>query len=273
VKFCYIDESGMGEEPYATMVGIVVDSQRMAPTKAEWAELLATLSGIVGRGIDEFHTHAFYPGNGIWRGIGGAERAEIIAAIIAWLEARKHHIVYSAVDKAAYARLQPADPRISEIGSIWRMLALHVALAIQKKYQSEKKNKGHSVLVFDNREGDRKGFTNLMVNPPAWTDTYYARGKKQSPLDMIVDVPHFVDSKHVGLIQVADLLSYLLRHHIELHNGHRQENYAGEAARISDWVETALARTIGGTNIYPKRGRCAAGELFYACAPEPVRNT
>lgn len=33
MKFCYVDESGTGDEPYAVMVGIVVDTQRMHVTK------------------------------------------------------------------------------------------------------------------------------------------------------------------------------------------------------------------------------------------------
>ena len=48
MKFCYCDESGTGDEPIAVMVGIVVDAQRMHLTKADWAELLETLSQLLG---------------------------------------------------------------------------------------------------------------------------------------------------------------------------------------------------------------------------------
>jgi|GEM_PF-2882739 hypothetical protein len=33
MKFCYFDESGMGEEPYLVIVGIIVDATRMHITK------------------------------------------------------------------------------------------------------------------------------------------------------------------------------------------------------------------------------------------------
>jgi hypothetical protein len=49
-----------------------------------------------------------------------------------------------------------------------------------------------------------RSFTKLLLNPPAWSDTYYGRKKKQEQPDQIVDVPHFVDSKEVALIQLAD---------------------------------------------------------------------
>jgi len=43
MKFCYIDESGTGDEPYAVMIGVIVDSSRMHVTKKDWAELLSIL--------------------------------------------------------------------------------------------------------------------------------------------------------------------------------------------------------------------------------------
>jgi hypothetical protein len=36
MKFCYIDESGTGNEPHAAMVGIVVDALHKRPAKTGW---------------------------------------------------------------------------------------------------------------------------------------------------------------------------------------------------------------------------------------------
>lgn len=33
MKFCYFDESGLGEEPYLLVAGIIVDATRMHVTK------------------------------------------------------------------------------------------------------------------------------------------------------------------------------------------------------------------------------------------------
>ncbi|MDA0263113.1 MAG: hypothetical protein O3A93_03710 [Chloroflexi bacterium] len=59
MNFCYSDESGTGEEPIATMVGIVVDSQRMHLTKKHWLELLEILNELTKRPIVELHTADF----------------------------------------------------------------------------------------------------------------------------------------------------------------------------------------------------------------------
>ena len=44
MKFIYIDESGLGEEPIGVMDGVVADSYRMQLTKEHWTKLLNILS-------------------------------------------------------------------------------------------------------------------------------------------------------------------------------------------------------------------------------------
>jgi len=51
MKFCYLDESGTGEEPIAVMAGVITDAVRMHVTKSHWAALLNTLSAIAKRDI------------------------------------------------------------------------------------------------------------------------------------------------------------------------------------------------------------------------------
>lgn len=267
MKFCYIDESGMGSEPYAVMVGVVVDAYRMRPTKAEWDELLTTLSGIVGRTVTEFHTKDFYAGNSPWRGLDGAQRARIIDAIFEWFSERKHHIVYSAIDKAQHSRIAATDRRVADLGTLWRCLAAHIALALQKAHQGKAGNKGHTVLIFDQHEKDQKKFAELLLDPPAWSDTYYNKGKKQDRLDQIIDVPHFVNSSHVGLIQLADCFSYIFRRHLELQDGKAIENYAGEVAKVKTWIDKAMSRSLPSASMYPKRNRCNTAQTFWDMAP------
>jgi hypothetical protein len=270
MKFCYIDESGTGEERYAIMVGIVVDALRMRSTKAEWDALLRRLEGIVGTSVEEIHTRDFYAGNGPWRGIDGPQRAAIIGNVMDWLAERKHSIVYTAVDKSIFDRTFPGDIRSSDIKTLWRFLGLHLVLAIQRHHQRIAKNKGNTILIFDNEERERTRFTDLILNPPDWTDTYYDHTEGEEKLGQIVDVPYFADSCDVPLLQVADFLAYFFRRFAELMGGDR-ERYSGEREQVRQWVAKARARSIPSSAIYPKRGRCACAELFYVCAPESLR--
>jgi uncharacterized protein (DUF1778 family) len=273
MKFCYIDESGTGDEPFAVMVGIIVDAQRMSLTKQNWKSLLQVLSQVVQRPITEIHTRDFYAGNGPWRGIDGVQRAEIISEIFTWLEDRKHSIVFSAVDKGKYFSEFPNEPFASDIPNIWSFLALHLTLSLQKVYQNESKNKGHTVLIFDNEEQAAKKFIALSNNPPEWTNEYYKKAQKQEPLDQIIDSPYFADSQTVGLIQVADFVSYFLRRYIELKHHSSPPKYPDEEKNVDRWVTTVFSRAVSKSAIYPSRGRCECADLFWRYAPDCVKMT
>src|SRR3990172_10696832 len=118
MKFCYFDESGMGEEPYLLGAGIIVDASRMHVTKDAWAGFLEYLSKAAGRRVDEFHSREFYRGNGIWRGTDGVKRAHIIDAVLAWVEKRKHKCVFSGINKAEYKKAEKIDDRLKQFKSM-----------------------------------------------------------------------------------------------------------------------------------------------------------
>ena len=121
-------------------------------------------------------------------------------------------------------------------------------------------------MIFDNEDNEAKSFLDFVRNPPEWTDTYYGCDSN-TRLDHIIDVPYFGDSKHVGLIQVADFVSFFLRRHLEIHEGGDDERYDWEAEAIQGWITSALEQSIRRSNIYLLRGRCACSDLFFRYAP------
>lgn len=272
VNLCYCDESGTGDQPIATMVGIVVDAGRMHLTKAGWLELLAILSDMAGHQIVELHTRNFYSGSGVFREIDGETRAEVISAIFEWLTKRKHHVVYSSVLKSSYYGARKAQEIPDELNTLWRFLGFHLILAMQDACQGEAKNKGHTIFVFDNEERERIRFTDMIMRPPPWSDGYYSRKKKQDQLDQIVDVPYFGDSKEVSLIQLADFVSFFLRRYAEIKEGLVPAKYEDEEERLSGWIDEMRSRCIGRQFIYRKTGRQYAHDLFYSNAPASIRD-
>ena len=271
MKVCYCDESGTGDEPVAVMVGIVVDSQRMHRTKEHWNDLLNSLSRIVHQKLDEIHTRDFYAGNGVWRDLPGPNRSEVISSVFNWLAERKHHIVYTAVEKKLFEDNRSVGKIPKELGTVWRFMGFHLLLAVQRAFQTHEKTKGNTIFVFDNEERERLRFTDLVNESPAWSDSYYSRGKKQARLDQIVDVPYFGDSKEVALLQVADFIAYFLRRYAEIKEGHSQARYPDEMAKVSGWVSILSGHSIGRSSIYPARGRCECADMFFLNAPGCIR--
>ena len=89
----------------------------------------------------------------------------------------------------------------------------------------------------------------------------------------MVCAPHsiFADSKEVYLIQVADFLAFFLRRYAEIEQGLVPAQYDGEQERIANWIQQIKARCIGSAQLYPKRQRNNAQELFYCHAPQCIR--
>jgi len=259
------------------MVGVIADSYRMRPTKEAWSSLLSALSRIIGRTIEEIHTRDFYSGNSPWRDLNGNQRSDIISAIFKWLKFRKHAIVYSAVDKEKFGDSFNDESVACDISTLWRFLALHISLSLQKYFQGSPRGKsrtvnqkGNFVLIFDNEVREEKHFTDFILDAPEWTNSYYDRLPKQEKLSQIVDVPHFVDSKDVGLIQLADFICFFLRKHIELQMGYAEPKYEDEKKKVSEWAGIILGQSIPKSNCYLSRGRCACADLFCKYAPDII---
>jgi hypothetical protein len=283
MKFCYVDESGKGEEPILVMTGIVTDAYRMHVTKAHWLRILEELSQELNRPIEEFHTRHFYRGNGIWRGLDSQQRTAMLEGILKWLAERNHKIVFSAVEKQ---KLDAAD--LTGKGEFirngkadyWKLAALHLFLSIQKLHQQEQGTKGHTVIIFDHgRNGDEAA--GIVLNPPSWSDSFYGyqrliRKRKgeipnpEPPLRVLVDVPYFADSRHVGMLHVADLFAYLLRHYAELRAGHTTEKYDGELDKVAGWVSQIAALVVPDSFRWKAAGGCVCSNFFREAAPESL---
>ena len=266
VQMCYVDESGMGDDPIATMVGMVLDSSRMHVTKDEWTTFLVDLSELAGRELQELHTSDFYAGNGRFRDIDGPRRADIISAIFRWLRERKHSVVYASVVKAVHA-----DASLPQgLETVWRMMGWHVVLAMQQRGMRDSVPKGHTNFTFDDHR-ERPGFQQLIFEPPDWTDEYYKRDAKRPRLDQVVDVPSFHDSKLVPMLQVADFATFFLRRYAEISEGLSEPRYEEEEEFVQNWIGEFASRSIGKRFIYPSQKQTPLHKLFFDCAPPSIR--
>jgi hypothetical protein len=270
VKFCYVDESGTGSEPIAIMSGVIVDAQRMHITKYDWQDLLEQLSQLLERDIQEFHARDFYRGNSPWRDIDGETRSEIIESILSWLINRKHSITFVGVDKKLFNKNKASDRNLLYFHSLWCFMGMHLILTVQKHYQRESKNKGNTVFIFDEEVREKLDFVMLLRKPPRFVDEYYARDGGQEQLNQVIDVPYYGDSKDVNLLQIADLIAYILRLHVELEEGRRSPEYKGENQNIQGWVEQIISISLPVSTRYLARGRDRCSELFCKYAPEAL---
>lgn len=269
MKFCYVDESGYGGDPLLVLVGLVVDYSRMHLIKETMAETLKILENRTGQSIKEFHAAKFYRGQGIWRGIDGNSRAEIVTDLLNLIKERRHDVVVTAALQASFD--PEAEAEHADLGSLWCAAAFHLILTLQRCHQVQKKNKGHTVFIFDREVIEEKRIQELIAAPPEWSDEYYDRGKRQGALDQVVDVPYFGNSDQVLLIQLADLMAYLVRRYVETAEGVTAPTYADEPARLDGWMAQIRDSLVPAAHAFKRTGRNRAQDVFWELAPKAVR--
>jgi hypothetical protein len=153
----------------------------------------------------------------------------------------------------------------------WLASGLHVALQIQKHYQSREKNKGNTFLIFDDNKREAESLTELIWSPPDWTDTFYSRRKRQDQLDQIIDTTFSIRSHHAGLVQVADLYAFIFCRYAELLEYKSAEEWKGERNLVETYVHQLVPRLLPRSARWPRRaGGCVCAEFFNAVAPRSL---
>jgi hypothetical protein len=270
MQFCYLDETGTGQDTVVIAVGVVANANRMYKTKREWRDLLKTWGTQTDSEVCELHTTNLYRGQKEWGGLEGSQRAQIFTEIIHWLQERNHKITFSAIDKKQFNEKLGYCEICQRLGDPWQAAAFHIVLSLQKEHQTRKSNKGHTVMVFD-RRSKTATLSELLYDPPDWSDEYYNYKGKKDRLDQIIDTPFFGDSRHVELIQVADFIAFILRRFSDLHDYDDKERYKGESDRINNWVNNIKSMLSDTSTRYLRKKRSRVADVFYDLAPESLR--
>jgi len=271
MKVCYVDESGNDrKDPCLVMVGIVVDAYRLNRTREEFGEIFNDIQQLFQDNLKELKGKKMLYGRDRWRNVHLATRKHIFSFLCDWVVERKHHIVLAAIDRERFK--QSDRSRFPEVANDpWLACSLHIALQIQKYHQGKKKNKGRTLLFIDENKQKADKLSELLFEPPEWTDPYYGRRKNQARLDQLIDSSFAVKSHHAGLVQVADLYALILQRYAELHEYKRSEEFEGEKSLIDEWARTLASRMLPKATRWPERAKAPCSKWYNDIAPESLR--
>jgi hypothetical protein len=267
MKICYVDESGnQDSDRCLVMVGIVVDAHRLNRTREEFNEVFDIVQRLFQENLKELKGSKMIFGRDRWRNIAPDIRKRIAEFFCNWVVNRKHHIALAAIDRNRLAHVDGSA--FSQVSSNpWLTASLHIALQIQRHHQAKDKNKGHTFLFVDENKKDADQLAELLFSPPAWTDRYYERGKKQDRLNQLIDSAFAVKSHHAGLVQVADLYALILRRYAELHDYRYDELWDGEKALIDGYTKTLASRMLPRSVRWPTRPKSPCNHWYNKIAP------
>ncbi|XSG80976.1 MAG: DUF3800 domain-containing protein [Methyloligella sp. ZOD6] len=272
MKFCYTDESAKPEKPpVQTMVGIVVDAHRLSRTRTEFGKLFEDISCLFPSALKELKGSRIFYGKGGWRDVDPGKRKEIFHRFCGWLKDRKHTLALSAIDTERFRSTLP-EKYPDQLKDLWIAGAMHIALQVQKGHQKQKKNKGQTILIFDENKMKGDTLVDVLYEPDDWTDDYYDRGKKQEKLDQIIDSSFYAKSHHAGLVQVSDLFAFAFRRYSELKDFGEDEEFAGEFDDIEKIVDQLAACLIEGRHRWPKKTNSECAQTFADLVPDSLQS-
>lgn len=255
----YVDESGyVGSaknlnQPLQAMACILASAYTIHRTTDEFADIMKILRKNKIP-LVELKAEEIYRGRDVWKKVEGNIRHRIFTQYFRWLLNRKHSIVLSLIDNNRFFDLKDSGNQIAKrLNSPYVAGALHIALAVQKHNQGQKKNKGKTILIFDEEKEFENRVENLIAQPPEFTDVFYGyQPKNKSRLNQIIDTAYFVKSHYSYLVQIADTVAFVSRLYLQLTRYEKPEDYNGELNRIQKWFNTIKTRLIPRTHIYPK---------------------
>jgi len=255
----YVDESGYvgraknPDQPLQAMACILPSAYTIHRTTSEFADNMKILrkNDIP---LAELKAEEIYRGRGAWKRVKGNIRHGIFTRYFAWLVKRKHKIILSLIDNNRFFDLKDSGNQIADrLGFSYVAGALQIALAIQKHNQGQKKNKGKTILIFDEQRDFENTVEDLIAQPPEFTDVFYGyQPRDRSKLNQIIDTDYFVKSHYSYLIQTADTVAFVSRLYLQLTDYGMQESYSGELNRIQEWFNMIRGRLIPRTHVYPR---------------------
>lgn len=258
---CYADESGYAgskhnpEQPVQVMAAIFPNAYSFHRSDSEFRDVFDIINTYIP--ISELKCEQIYRGRKAWSKVHFDVRDEVIEFYLSWIASRTHKFVVTAIDNAEYFSLRdkvPEDPFITEISYPYLLAGLHTALVIQKLNRSKKKNKGKTLLIFDQQDEFVDRLTSLIFEPPEFIDDFvqFNSKKENCRLCQIVDTAFFVKSHQSSMAQVVDIVAYLFRLHLELTAYGAEEKYDGERDKIAGWISQIADKFIPLNIVYPR---------------------
>lgn len=261
---CYADESGYAgskfdkSQPVLTMVGMFPNAYNYHRSDSEFKEVFSIIKEQIP--IAELKGQQIYRGRGKWETIPPDTRDKVIEFYVNWITKRKHHLIILSVDNEMFFHLKKSgehDQYFKALTCPYLLAGLHMALVVQKCNRNKAKNKGKTLMIFDEQDQYSDRLTDLIFCPPDFIDDFvrYDAKKEEHRLNQIIDTCFFVKSHHSSMAQVVDIVAYLHRLHLELTAYGFSEKYKGEKDKINKWIGKISGKIVPFNFTYPKSGK------------------
>ncbi len=265
---CYVDESGFTEkgydekQPVQVLAGLLVNVHSFHKLDNDFRKIYSIVQAEIPP--KEIKGSEIYNGKKSWKNIAPKKRYEAIEFYLDWLT-RQHkknkviRVILSVVDNKKFFQIKENGDKykkyINTFPSPWVVSAFHIALAIQHINRNKKRNKGKTILIFDEQDMFEETLRELIYSPPEFIDNFVKFDQKSEKyrLNQIMDTPYFVKSHYSSLTQAADIVAFIFRRYIELKCNYKELKRQDELDRLEKWTNKIRNCFVPSEHVYPKK--------------------
>lgn len=259
MKFIYIDESGSRDRNQGdifVMAGLLIDAFRLRKQTVNFNRLIQGFLHEYPRPKKEIKTKAMINGSGDWSKVDAHKRKVFLeAAVDLTIGCAEIYAIAFSLEKfhITAQEMREAPPFGT---NHWVGAAMFLAAMIQKKMQTLGRNKGHTVVVFDDNKKDLPKVSDCLYQADPWFDALYQRRVKKrvsgkdkmmwlavkpnARFEQIISSAFPIKSEHSPFVQTADMISYIYKRHLELVD--EEEKWPGERNYYNGLVQKLDAK-------------------------------
>jgi Protein of unknown function (DUF3800) len=246
MHFFYVDETGCtgadlnnADQPIFVIGGIDVTDEKWRKTHGVIRDTLKSFYGGTLPNNFELHANDLVNGQGFFTGKERADRNALVNSLLDVIAKRGHGIHFVGIDKGKLAAAAPAEHAIIDC-RIPYQLGFNYLVTYIERYVSERLGKSaRGMIILDEKDMYQDQIDKL---------THYRRYDVPNArkLKRIVEFSYPIDSVRHPMIQLSDLVIFLVRKFLECDNGHRPawpadaKNFFAQCyAKINDRVKWA----------------------------------
>ena len=235
MHFFYIDEAGCNgrdlcnvESPIFVLASLIVSDEKWNMTNKRFSEIISAYFDDVP---DDFELHAeqlFSPtGDGPFRGHDRHRRNDLANQLLDLIEEKSHHTAYFAIDKSALQANLPPELGIKQYldFSAPYLICFDYLLSLFEWYTKVRLGQSARAMIILDEKREFESEIRTIVRYQKYQVPETRR------LKWIVEFSYPVSSHKNPMIQIADLLSYLIKKFLEIENGYR-DGYAAQVKTV-----------------------------------------
>jgi hypothetical protein len=235
MHFFYIDEAGCNgrdlenpESPIFVLGSLIVSDEKWNTTNGKFSEIISEYFENVPENFELHAEQLLSPeGDGPFAGHDREKRNNLVDQLLELIIEKSHHTAYFAIDKNSLSDNLPLDLEIKGYLDFEApyLISFDYLLSLFEWYTKDQLGQSARAMIILDEKEEFQSEIRQVVKYQKYDVP------KSRRLKWIVEFSYPISSHSNPMVQLADLISYLIKKYLEIENGYRDE-YLAEVKNI-----------------------------------------